>query len=1167
MFQRLHPYASAVIGFALPALIQPASAASVFMDEAGLSWLTPSVWGNDAAPSASNDYFLRANVGATSVRGTMLTSPAGTTSNGSANFTGSSLEASELTTLVVKQRGTETLAIRNGNGDLKLSGGTIRFDPNQGGSTPVFDVDRLTFDGGRHFIEVSSSSTRITFDGILSGTGRLRLLAKRNSFPAGNVVTFTEVNNTALTGTISVSDGIVLDFGSDVSPAGSIELEDSAQLRVDQVIRLGSGRLTDPVNGTVPDGTYLGTSLAALGANYVDGGGALVVGTGGALPVFTVTTLADELDTPVETGAGLSLREALGLAVLGRIHFDPALDGGTIQLDAARGPLAVRTSVTIDASALPAGLTIDGGSNGDDVQDAGETRCLLIDDENADNLLEVVLRGLTLQNGVASGDDAGGNIHNHEHLTLENCRLLDGRAVGSGANGGGIFSAPGSRLILTGCTLSGNRAASTTSSGGAVYFETEANFNSATLVFAMSASTVSDNFTGGHGGGLFVGTFGLDNGGLATIATSTISGNTATSAAGGISTNGITLRMSATTVANNTVTATSGSGGGIVFLGNAIFSNSLKPLIMTNCTVVGNTAGRDGGGLFHAGPIAASLQRSRFTSCTIAGNRTTVRDGGGFLNANGSQLDLVNSIVAGNTAAGAGPDIDGGFTSGGVNFIGTTSGSSGFRNGTDRSFANTGSSLATLLATTAGGSGSPLPLLAGNGGPTPTVALLPNSPAIDAGLDGALPAGLENDQRGAGFPRIRDGRVDIGAVEANFPVVMDAANNSWLTPAVWDNDQVPSPANDYLLAPVGNTIMRTSPQGTIDGGTADFTGRSLTVPGGTSLLVKQQDGETASIRAGAGDLILDGGSLLFGPNANNRPNSVTFDVNDFVVTAAPGASIANSPAMGRATIDARLTGPGDLLIEIDGDRTLAGRPVAFTAVDEDGYTGTITVAKSLVLDFDTDVLFRGGAGVTLLGASQLRVDQLLAFRVGRLVDPVNGPVPPGIYFPGHVSALGPNYLDAGGTLVVSNALGDTDADGLPDYFEQFIIDFDPADAVFGFEGVAGLLAATATDFDNDGVSDAAEFKAGTDPTDAASFPPGIRLERIEPTVVGGVVTRVDITFRNLDPSTTYQLRRGLNLEVFDVVVDTQSPGETVATFSDTSPPAGGRAFYRLEESE
>ena len=227
------------------------------------------------------------------------------------------------------------------------------------------------------------------------------------------------------------------------------------------------------------------------------------------------------------------------------------------------------------------------------------------------------------------------------------------------------------------------------------------------------------------------------------------------------------------------------------------------------------------------------------------------------------------------------------------------------------------------------------------------------------------------------------------------------------------------------------------------------------------------------------------------------------------------------------------------------------------------------------------------------------MDQLLAFRVGRLVDPVNGPVPAGVYLPGQLAVLGANYIDAGGAIVVSDHLDDTDADGLPDFFEFFIIDANPSDAVDGLDDIAGPLDATETDFDQDGLSDAEEFlagptipidpdsdddglldgaeiagtdnngnptgagptlplradtdgdgfsdgeevAAGTDPNDSESQPAPreIVVVSIAPTVVNGVITRMDITYKNLNTTRTYYLERSLDLVTYDAVVDTHAP--------------------------
>ena len=64
--------------------------------------------------------------------------------------------------------------------------------------------------------------------------------------------------------------------------------------------------------------------------------------------------------------------------------------------------------------------------------------------------------------------------------------------------------------------------------------------------------------------------------------------------------------------------------------------------------------------------------------------------------------------------------------------------------------------------------------LTNNGGPTQTIALLPGSPAVDAGSN-ALD-GLEFDQRG--LARVFNGTIDIGAYELQ-PALVTAVSVQW----------------------------------------------------------------------------------------------------------------------------------------------------------------------------------------------------------------------------------------------------------------------------------------------------------------------------------------------------------------------------------------------------
>ena len=98
----------------------------------------------------------------------------------------------------------------------------------------------------------------------------------------------------------------------------------------------------------------------------------------------------------------------------------------------------------------------------------------------------------------------------------------------------------------------------------------------------LSNGTVTGGW-GGGGGGMF-------NEGTMHLTNVTISGNTADDRGGGISNNG-TLTMTGCTVSNNTsLDATAPAGGG------GIFNYSGKTATLTNCTITGNTASTYAGG-------------------------------------------------------------------------------------------------------------------------------------------------------------------------------------------------------------------------------------------------------------------------------------------------------------------------------------------------------------------------------------------------------------------------------------------------------------------------------------------------------------------------------------------------------------------------------------------
>ncbi|MEO8137707.1 MAG: choice-of-anchor Q domain-containing protein, partial [Betaproteobacteria bacterium] len=304
---------------------------------------------------------------------------------------------------------------------------------------------------------------------------------------------------------------------------------------------------------------------------------------------------------------------------------------------------------------------------------------------------------------TGSNDGKGGAVYAQGNVKLINSVLnLGGVTVGSGSGkGGGVFA--GGDLVMVYSTISDFRVATPNNgSGGGAYA-------GGTLI--SKYSTISDNsvdeITNSSGGGV------ATNGG-ATILSSTISGNHAH--VGG----GLYLR--------------SGESG--------------DAAIIYESTLSGNTA-NTGGGMTTSVPLSLYNSTVAFNTIPFQSGTVIGTEQGAGLDLRMSPVRIDGSIIAGNLAVGTPnrPRDVGGEVSL------TVTGSHNLIN----HIAQVGLT-GTINADPLLGSLRP------NGGLTATHALLPGSPAINAGNN---TRNFNNDQRGGGFPRVLGGVPDIGAYEVD----------------------------------------------------------------------------------------------------------------------------------------------------------------------------------------------------------------------------------------------------------------------------------------------------------------------------------------------------------------------------------------------------------------
>ncbi len=494
--------------------------------------------------------------------------------------------------------------------------------------------------------------------------------------------------------------------------------------------------------------------------------------------IYTVDLTTDNAPTAAGTGSGSTgdLRYAISQANANPnpdgsiIQFDASVFGtpqtitlssslGTLDLTETAGPEEIdgpTVGVTVsgadavgvfavgqDVVASFSGLALTGGY---DNQGAG------LDNEGTASLDGCIITGnssylsggglfnagkATLTDCTLTGDStyksAGGGLYNAGSTTLNDCVVSNNSTfLGSGA---GIFSAYETTLTLANCTISGNSARS--GEGGGVF-----GFGTTTV----TNCTVSGNSAGLSGGGI------VDRGGLTSLNTCTISGNRSTNG-GGIQNDG-TMTLNGSVVTGNSAD----DGAGVW--------NEEGVMTLIDCTVTGNSAngntGNDSPG--SAGGIYNSHATLTLTDCTVSLNSAGTNDGGLYLRY--GTTDLTNTIVAGNTVKDSPSDITVGTTgqvSGSNNLIGP-GGSGDIVNGADGNIVLT--DLSTL----------DLAPLGDYGGPTQTMALLPDSAAIG---NGTAVSGVTTDQRGRLDPGLA---FNIGAFQDQGYTLTAASGGNQSTP-------------------------------------------------------------------------------------------------------------------------------------------------------------------------------------------------------------------------------------------------------------------------------------------------------------------------------------------------------------------------------------------------
>ncbi|BAY98518.1 hypothetical protein NIES37_24680 [Tolypothrix tenuis PCC 7101] len=709
-----------------------------------------------------------------------------------------------------------------------------------------------------------------------------------SALDGGTNVTITTASGTGGNGDITLTDGINQTGGG----TASLTLTSRQFLNPNYLININlssTGNLTFNLNQVNPEtnastdsiqnaidaiGTVAGNSIINLGAGTY---------TGNTVNIFEKTLTINGAGASNTILDGNNINQIFSIFSQGTVTINNlaiisgrgfGFDGGGIAYFSSSSGTLNLNNVTFTGNSTA--FDVEGGGNGGAIYSEYGTL-------NVNNS--------TFNSNLATDGNGGGIYSLYSKLNVNNSTFSGNLASDGG--GGGIYNISDNQsgLNVSNSTFNANSAID----GGGIYNN---GINGGRLDFNNS-NFISNSATSGNGGGIY----NYDTTG--NVNNSTFSSNLASNGrGGGIYNEGVFINV--LTVNNSTFDANSATDGG------GIYNNVGVSLNVNNSTFASNSAiNGNGGGIYN------SLDTLNVNNSTFSGNSAT--DGGGILIESRSPTALKNTIVAGNTSS-QNPDVSGVLLgSSSNNLIGDGTGTTGISNGVNGNQVGTAAIPINPL----------LSVLGNYGGSTQTFALLPGSPAINAGISDT---NITTDQRG--FSRPQDTTPDVGAFElVGYTLTATAgsgqsaiANNPFSTSL-----QARVTENGFNQPIPGITVNFTAPA---TGATASFTGNTtLTTDSSGNVSIPV----TANTVAGSYNITANSGSLT--------PASFSLINNPDVASAI----IATGGTPQTTVVNTAFTNPLQAKVQDQYGNAIANATVTFNA-PTGGATASFTGNTSLTTD-------------------------------------------------------------------------------------------------------------------------------------------------------------------------------------------------------------------------